>query len=1348
MKSNIYITPTIKSYFTFDELKSESSPTNMFASYLFDKENLWDESHVFKNKFNLVISEPGHGKTEFLKHISETVSNNFKKKSIFLELKSVNNDIEFYLKNEKEFKFSNSKKYCICFDALDEVKFDRFNHLCEEIFKFQKKYKNIYFFVSCRFYFINNHTNFFKISNIRYLKIFPFSLDKVKEYLSKHQIPDNVIGEIEKIISHPFKDLLIQIPRYLYLLKEYYKGKQGGVINWDNISRSELMEYFIYHKLNIEDEKFDVLKKEIIKNLLEKLALIMEIYQTNVITHEELMIFFDDLKSDMKISFLSQVPFEYFLNRSIKNNGDSYEFDNTEFQEYLASKELRRIRKTDQTIFDIIVEPEINEILPSWLNTLKFYIDSDPTFVQKILKLKKKSINSKILHENYLKLLTDVNANKLDSLRKSQIFKYVFNYYQENLIWLKWEVSRNISFYFQRDNEKLLIKFYKVAQKSLLDNETKFTVLLGNIAEIIGLIIERNVLNPVQQLNWKKRFLETIKIDSIKPTLHRLLLFSLSQFKDTAIIKKVQTAFKSKDQLVREAYIDLCSFVNPHSKISIQYFIEGTIQRNLKARYGLYKLKSKQSIILLIDELIDNKNFLEAFLNQESIFEDNDKELINNIKRLFKKNNPLIKKLEELVLKTYDSHDLYHDRSKSKFIKEITYLIKKNNKKFIFQLIKILNNNKNDVVFYYYEPLFELLLEASIVKKFIKSLSSLKLKRNIALNVLLNFKYSNRDDAMQIYETGRLYFNKEYDDAEKKNKSPLFNYHQVYEQLLYKLEPSKGKYITDVFQFYINNEKNLKNKIKYKDLKRMKEIIEKYLLYNFNSSCLKLSYKRELGRKTNTYSVHSLVPIITTCIKVVGLLNIDINKKYFSKLILFIPFTYQETRECIFNIIENYTLTKKDTTAIINIYNDTSNDLSIHNPESFIEFAQKYNITQAIPILKRFVGNKDFLIQYRRKSFEVCHKLNKDKDFLIEYFEKYKNSSDDSDQITVLSNELLITDYNDTKHIKWRMDETIKKSFKIDDANTSQGTRFISPSESELRDKSFVKPLMILDNPKFEKLFLSFLRQSFALIKDDKLYFKYADYLWSVIIEYYKNLKTQRSYKYLRNLENEIHLHGSIEGVNWFQYGIHTLKDEYIRYIGKPLTINECIQKYNIIKDKLYKHISDSNELFFLIKKHLTSDLKTWVEDEGAYKIILDKSIFYNDKNKKPKKEYEKLIQKTIKTQIENSLLKNNIDRYSICREKEYLNDKKPDFVINYGFFDPIVIELKLTSNGDLQISPDNMHTSESYRNINLYMNSENTNKGLFVIFNNAKMTTKKMNKIKNVYEKIPDLEVIVFNVI
>jgi hypothetical protein len=81
--------------------------------------------------------------------------------------------------------------------------------------------------------------------------------------------------------------------------------KERGIEAAAAVSRNDLFEYFIYKKLELEDRKLNADKRAITKRVLEKLALTMELYQTNFITK-------DDLRSDLKVAAVAQVGAESF----------------------------------------------------------------------------------------------------------------------------------------------------------------------------------------------------------------------------------------------------------------------------------------------------------------------------------------------------------------------------------------------------------------------------------------------------------------------------------------------------------------------------------------------------------------------------------------------------------------------------------------------------------------------------------------------------------------------------------------------------------------------------------------------------------------------------------------------------------------------------------------------------------------------------------------------------------------------------------------------------------------------------------------------------------------------------
>jgi hypothetical protein len=291
----------------------------------------------------------------------------------------------------------------------------------------------------------------------------------------------------------------------------------------------------------------------------------------------------------------------------------------------------------------------------------------------------------------------------------------------------------------------------------------------------------------------------------------------------------------------------------------------------------------------------------------------------------------------------------------------------------------------------------------------------------------------------------------------------------------------------------------------------------------------------------------------------------------------------------------------------------------------------------------------------------------------------------------------------------------------------------VSFEENELRDKHFASPITALKHPKYKEQFFALLDKSFTMFKKGNDYHSYAQYLWESVAAYFHNLRETKSYSHLKDLERYIQQHSSEAGINWFKYKLQKIRVEYMRYIGKPQNIVECIKKYNKLNEIQYLDVAASADLIELVKRAINEDMRRWVEDEGAYKFI-----------KEAKRKQETLIQKTIKTQFENALLKKGLrgNEVNIRREEQFLDDKRTDFLISYGFIGPVLIEIKLLHNPEII----NNKKREAYKKKMLqYIKGTKSDFGIFLIFriNNKYELKDYVPKVKEVYEDCQNVEII-----
>ncbi len=81
--------------------------------------------------------------------------------------------------------------------------------------------------------------------------------------------------------------------------------------------------------------------------------------------------------------------------------------------------------------------------------------------------------------------------------------------------------------------------------------------------------------------------------------------------------------------------------------------------------------------------------------------------------------------------------------------------------------------------------------------------------------------------------------------------------------------------------------------------------------------------------------------------------------------------------------------------------------------------------------------------------------------------------------------------------------------------------------------------------------------------------------------------------------------------------------------------------------------------------------------------------------------QYEKLIQRTPKAQIEKILLGRGF-QVDVYRKPQLLDEKRIDFLLRYAFAGPIGIEVKLTSITDMRAK--DIQRSKSFESMRIYM--------------------------------------------
>jgi len=1345
-----YIKPNLKRYDTLTALLKSREPHFFFEPYM-KIEELYNQKRTF------IISEPGIGKTRLLGEL--LLKSN--KEGIFLDLKKLGKmSIESFInereKNKripilkerkynedsknwkiyqtKKFKLEDKNEIIFCFDALDEVKNEDFSEVVDNLKDFMQKYNKSNIVISCRKNYLNKWQYLFSEIDFDYVEIFPLDTLKIKEYLSTFGIDKKKIDHLLEKLYFQNRPSILQSPRYLEMIAELVEKE--GVEKLKTISRVELFEKFIYKKIKIESEKTNEVNcQEIIKKVLEKLALVMEIYQSNQITKDELMEFFDNIKSNLNVVFLNQVSINYFFERSLlKDNIDSIEFENTEFQEYLAAKEILRLGRVEQVIFDLAVVRDLGEIHPSWINTLSFLIGSEINILKNVFEYVFSNPQSVHIEEN-IRLLTKNNIEKLALEDKKNVFKMVFSHYQDTGYWIDHDVAEKLSFYYVDSLYEYIEKY--IINRGIQGDAKK--VIKANSATLVAFLVEKKLLAEAQREKWKIRLKRFLYEKNQNEVVLRRSLFALGKFKEiqlftSQLIKKV---FNAGDTATIANLIHALEDIDLNHPVVINCILKGVKIDNASARRALYKIKEKNGLKQVLDEFIKDNSILYEFIEYEDIYRD-EKEFIRNIKR--NADGIIIKKLKKIITTALSNRFLYRTE-KSHFIQEIVLLIKEYSPKYIFELAR--NYSSNDNIFAL-EHIFSLLLGKEDIRKFIKSIKDVdNNSARIAVQTLQQIRYSSRSDNEEIYELGRHYLKNEYKQIEAKEAQITGKQQKrdmkIYNDFKYKLKPKENKYFPDVFQFYFDNKDKLEPFLTEADKSRLGKLVKGSVFNVFDPGKQKLTINQRYSGGSITYTIDTWIKIFGTCILVAKVLELDISP-YRQKILNYIPFSYYDHYKTISVLIPNPT--EEELSNVLKLYQDRNDDLTIFMPRNIIDLCGKYKIKRSIPILKFFVESDQISVFDRKDALNSIAKINGGaKVYFQNIFIEYKMAGDKHQELANTANEILIKKFKDEDAIKWRFEELKNRAFPFQRAKDAHSVGF---QESEIDDKEFAQPLIQLKNIQYKSKFLRLLEDSFEIMKKGKDYFAYTSYIWEIVIEYFKNLKELRSYKILEDLELIIKKHAKQNGMNWFSYRFQQLKLEYIIYLGKPKNIADCIKKYNFFKEKVYLDISTSKDLLDLVKKIINEDLKRWVEDEGAYKFI---EKYRPEKGQKF--EREDLIQKTIKTQFENGLLKAGLrkEEIHIQRESQLLDNKRTDFLISYGFIGPILIETKLTNNKEIT----NEKEREKYKKkLIQYIKGTHSHYGIFLVFQtkNDNSLNKYLPSLEELYRTEKYIKVIGLNCI
>ena len=205
---------------------------------------------------------------------------------------------------------------------------------------------------------------------------------------------------------------------------------------------------------------------------------------------------------------LSQINLETFIEKTILQPSaqdlNRIEFENTEFQEYLAAKEITRFDEPHRVTFNFAADDNINEIHPSWFNTLTFLVDLLPGILEQLLEFSGITNGEyKIADDSFLGFLSRINPTSIPPELKRRIFMDVLNYHERTLQWLPGQLTSALPNYFTHDLEVELKNLVTKAEDRTGANRY---VLLGNTVYIVAYLLRSKI--SVDHTYWREKFIK------------------------------------------------------------------------------------------------------------------------------------------------------------------------------------------------------------------------------------------------------------------------------------------------------------------------------------------------------------------------------------------------------------------------------------------------------------------------------------------------------------------------------------------------------------------------------------------------------------------------------------------------------------------------------------------------------------------------------------------------------------------------------------------------------------------------------------------------------------------------
>lgn len=1230
-----YITPQIVKYQNIDDLLENNRQRTFFDV----AENLSIDK-LLEEYFVCVVGEPGIGKSRLVDEIKKRISAN-----IYSCSASKFNPMDV----------PDEKVYCIV-DALDEVEGNSFYDILQSIKQYKEENLNVKILFTCRKHYVASYAKYFSdCRNLRFVEIRRLNESEVMNAVNSHCCQTT----IENINKSPKLRELITIPRYLTFLLECDEQKGGSL----NIG--ELFEYMIARSIQAAIKfrkgiKYNENNRILVQRTLEKVAFVMEISRRDQISKDELYTILDGIKGNMTQMLTANFDLLFFQSRILKDTNGVLQFENTELQEYLAAKELGRQDNIESMLYDVAVHRELKHIYPNWIDIIPHISYSDDriqTFIN-VLKLIV-SYESNLDNKSFENLLKYVDSSALSLQQKEDLFSIIFEHYQRIPVYIMWRDSIS----------QLLQECYTTGcdVQMLLPFEHLNKIQLSNIYVILDAIVENNNLSKCVSEHWIKAANGLMATNDEEKQLAALNLYNALKCTDKLV--KLSKSYHGFTQQLKEKYCEVTGYGKIVETDVVDCWLNDCYTSNPYAINAVLCIENLATINYAYNKILESDKLYEFFNKKGKLVVCYELYLKKQFYIVWDGNTDS-KQLITKIIATFISNHSHTTHSVINVVVKQILLEEATGSLFIASFDR--KWDLEDLFRHFDAELIDVELVSSLDKLLPEEKSVIGNKDHILTTLIYKIrndagKKASIKDYVKRYSATFERWDKESSEIENEKVN------SQNQQLIEAYQNISDLNISQYDRYEAAFE--LSNNIEFVRKQDHQPLIDAIKSFFKELDLDQMTVKRNTY---NSFTLHLSLPKIPCFAKILYCLDCkDLLNDYRIILAKTLPsicvtrnYDTREIKEIYRSVIGSISDDEKK--QLVKWWKSREDDFMDISSDDIFACITDYGIEALSYKLEEYIE------QYKaNQNLDYSVAASKALDVISDYnywdINKYRDlfgslKDDGITSIKMKCNGIMIEKFKYTDAIKWRI-EYLKNNVVKSLHNDTGHVRPISYEESE----------MMSPNPYMFRCFMN--------IKDDETLAKQMLELFDFGLTLCENLDTQEYARYLLNqiylffvsvnnigyisiLRKKVEAHNA-KGVSYLATSIMN-NAEMMFLINENGTIGRAVKQYNKCIEESYLNIRNDGDLRRYFTK-IHSEVQKEIQDQGIYTLV------------RPDALSEDFIQRELKNTIINKCCQMGLEAVRVDREVTLQDNKRTDLLIRYGLCNPIMVELKLLHNKEIQ---------------------------------------------------------------